>query len=291
MTYVLVTILLVQVLSHFAPDLAQLRRFDWFAAWAAWLSRRIDAEAWHNGYTVLALIALPLLVVGVLQALLAEPMYGLAGFLFAVLVLFYSWGPRDLDRDVEAAASADVLDRPQVMRATFGLGAPASASAAAGLVGRAAQRRWFGPMLWFVILGPFGALLYRLADLVAHEGGDILAPAHQAVAARLQAILDWPVAALIGLGTAISTDFDTVFHAWRRRLAQTGGPFVFDSLLVPVVVAAGVKADLEEEGLAEDELGYADADLVLRDALNVVWRVLIVWMAILALVALVSLLA
>lgn len=291
MTYVLVTILLVQVLSHFVPDLARLRRFDWFASWATWLSGRIDGESWRNGYTVLALIALPLLLIGVLQALLAQPLYGLPGFVFAVAVLFYSWGPRDLDRDVEAAASADVIDRPQVVRGVFGQGAPTSASAAAGLVGRAAQRRWFGPMLWFVILGPVGALLYRLADLGAHEGSDILSPEQQSVAARLQAILDWPVAALIGLGTAISTDFDTVFHAWRRRLAQTGGPFVFDSLLVPVVVAAGVKADLEEEGLAEDELGYADADLVLRDALNVVWRVLIVWMAILALVALVSLLA
>ena len=291
MTYVLVTILLVQVLSHFAPDLARLRRYDWLPAWAGWLAARIDADTWRgNGYTVLAVLGVPLLVVAVVQALLADPMHGLPGFLFAVAVLYYAWGPRDLDRDVEAAAAADVLDRPLVIRSAFTEAVPTSAPAAAGLVGRAAQRRWFGPMLWFVILGPFGALLYRLADLVAHDDSAVLPPEQQAVAMRLQAILDWPVAPLMALGTAVATDFDTVFSAWRARLAQTAGPFVFDALLVPIVVAAGVKADLEDEGVADD-LGYADADIVLRDALNIVWRVLIVWMAILALVALVSLLA
>lgn len=290
MTYVLVTILLVQVLSHFAPDLARLRRYDWFPAWATWLAGRVDADAWRNGYTLLAVLALPLLLVAVLQTLLAEPLHGLPGFLFAVAVLFYCWGPRDLDRDVDTAVEADVLDRPLVIRSAFGENVPVSAPAAAGLVGRAAQRRWFGPMLWFVMLGPFGALLYRLADLAAHDDSAVISPEQQAVAIRLQAILDWPVAMLIALGTAIATDFDTVLRAWRNRLAQTGGMFVLDPLVVPVAVAAGVKADLEDEGVA-DELGFADADVVLRDALNVVWRVLIVWMAILALVALVSLLA
>lgn len=291
MTYVLVTILLVQVLSHFAPDLTRVRRYDWFPIWAGWLSGRVDAEAWRNGYTVLAVLALPLLVVAVLQTLLSSPLHGLIGFLFAVVILFYAWGPRDLDRDVEAAAAADALDRPMVVRSAFGQGAPASASAAAGLVGRAAQRRWFGPMFWFVILGPFGALLYRLADLIAHDDSAVLPPEQQEVVIRLQAILDWPVAQLIALGSAIATDFDTVFHVWRARTKQAGGVFTLDPLVVPAVVAAGVKADLEEEGVVDSELGYADADIVLRDALNVVWRVLIVWMAILALIALASLLA
>ncbi len=291
MTYVLVTILLVQVLSHFAPDLTRLRRFEWFPAWAGWLSRRVDAEAWNNGYTVLALLLVPLVLVGLVQALLDTPMHGLPGFLFAVVVLFYAWGPRDLDRDVEAAASADPVDRPLVVRSAFGRDVPGSALAAAGLVGRAAQRRWFGPLFWFVVLGPVGALLYRLADLVAHDDNGVVPAEQQAVVQRLQAILDWPVAALIALGTAIATDFDSVLQAWRRRVAQAGGVFTFDALLVPVVVAAGVRADLEEEGADGEGLGYPEADAVLRDALNIVWRVLIVWMAILALVALASLLA
>ena len=39
---------------------------------------------------------------------------------------------------------------------------------------RNAQRRWFGVLFWFCVLGPFGALLYRLSVLAAEQDADIM---------------------------------------------------------------------------------------------------------------------
>ena len=47
-----------------------------------------------------------LLLVGALQWLFSSYWYGLPGVAFAVAVLFYCWGPRDLDLDVDAIVDA-----------------------------------------------------------------------------------------------------------------------------------------------------------------------------------------
>ena len=45
-----------------------------------------------------------------LQLLLLERAYGLPSFLLATVVLFYCWGPRDLDADIAAIATATDRD-------------------------------------------------------------------------------------------------------------------------------------------------------------------------------------
>ena len=49
---------------------------------------------------------LRLLAVGLFHLALREPLYGFVGLLFAIFVLFYAWGPRDLDLDIDAILNA-----------------------------------------------------------------------------------------------------------------------------------------------------------------------------------------
>lgn len=294
MTYVLLAVLLVLIISHLAPDLTRLRRFDWLPRWLGWLLDRLGPARWQSPYTLLLVLGAPLFAVALIQSLLAIPIYGLLALAFAIAVLFYCWGPRDLDRDVDALAASTPADRSDRARTAFGQPPPESAAAAAGLVADAARRRWFGPLFWFIVLGPFGAALYRLADLHAQgEAADALSTGQRAAAQRLRAILDWPVAHLMAFGTAIATDFDAVMKAWRIQVQLAGGAFTLDQGVATAAFAVGVKADLEEEGIVEGVPGDVGSErsLVLRDALGVAWRVLIVWMAVLALIVLASLLA
>src|SRR5690606_14235706 len=94
-----------------------------------------------------------------------------------------------------------------------------------------ARRRWFGVLLWFLLLGPFGALLYRLTERGAEaEAGEALPPAQRAAWQHLLAILDWPVAQLMTLAPAIVGHFDAVHSAWRDwHAARSGQGFDFST--------------------------------------------------------------
>lgn len=162
----------------------------------------------------------------------------------------------------------------------------------------AARRRWFGPLLWFVVLGAVGAVGYRLLQLAADGGIESLTPEQRAAAGWLRDLIDWPVSHLMVLALAVATDFDQVVATWKARTAAAGGVLAIDPGLVPAAARTAVRADLAETGeVGEAELtadaayGGPDVAPVLRDALAVIRRVLVVWLSLLALAALASLLA
>jgi AmpE protein len=208
MSAVLIAVILALVLGHVAPTLAQARRYEWFGGWIATLGSRLGARGTHaSRYGILISLGAPLLLVGLLQALFADRLYGLPAFLFALAVLFYCWGPRDLELDVDAVAEADDPDRRRAaVQTLFGADRTPVADAPGLVEGVfvAALERWFGVLLWFVLLGPFGAVLYRLTQLGStREFNSDLPVEHGESFRRLKLILDWPAAQLMTLGLAL----------------------------------------------------------------------------------------
>ncbi|PPU39951.1 hypothetical protein [Xanthomonas arboricola] len=285
----LVAVVVALALGHLAPaQVARLRRFEWFGQWL----RRLDSHAagrgvWQGRYGV-ALALLPaLLVVLLLQWLLDDVWRGFWALLFGVAVLAWTWGPRDLDRDVEAVIDADA---PGARRDAI-----AQLQAAGGSVHEDAPslveavvvnglRRWFAVLWWFLLLGPFGAVLYRLTALAVESPLSVLLPPRNLAGARwLLAALEWPVAQLITVSMALVGNFDTVFRAW---LQAHGNRWSLEPHFLGAVARASVSAELREE--AHD---YTDSGLVpvwrrlpeVRDAMSLVWRVLLLWMVVLAL--------
>ncbi|MCK9487812.1 MAG: hypothetical protein M0Q42_00140 [Xanthomonadales bacterium] len=302
MTYTLIAVLVVLTLSHLMPDLVRWRRHQWFARWLAWLGE-YSGDAWRQGWMLLLSLGLPLLALGLVMAVLAQPLHDIAWLITAVIVLFLVWGPRDFDQDIDAIASAAPAERPVLVSSLLGGPVPMTAEAAIAAAARATLRRWFGPLLWFLLLGPVGALLYRLSQLAAEDNADLLSADQRQAAAQLLAVLDWPAVHLMSLGMAIATDFDNVMRAWRGRQRVMGGFWRLDPGLLPVVSAAAVRADLEDrdelEGLDAASLGSLggaasgapDLGGLLRDVRSLAWRLLVVWLALIALIALVALLA
>jgi AmpE protein len=113
MATALLAVLVSIVLSHSLPELGRLRHYGWFESWlrgdfnpfagsGIWAGR-------HGGWWS---IGVPVALLALLQFLLWGQAYGFPSFLLATLLLFYCWGPRDLDADIGA-----VTKPPTAMRA------------------------------------------------------------------------------------------------------------------------------------------------------------------------------
>lgn len=283
----LVAVVLALVLGHVAPTLVvSLRRYGWFGQWLEWLDvRSAEGGFWRGRYGI-ALALAPLLLVALAQWGLHVPWMGLLGFLFSVAALLYAWGPRDLDVDVEAVMDAQdaAARRDAVVRLWPSDDAPGEDGPAlveAVFVG--ALRRWFGVLFWFVLLGPFGALLFRLADLACTSEFASRLPSATAAGARgLRALLEWPVAQLMTWSMALVGNFDVVWQAWR---GARGAELQLDAGFLGAAARASVKSEL-----AEETADYVAEGLVpqlrdmpeLRDAMSLVWRILLLWLAVMA---------
>ena len=285
----LVAVIAALVLGHVAQaPMTALRQFHWFSHWLQWLGTGAGEHGfWRQRHGIWLALLPPVLVMALIQFTLWGRLFGLASLVLGVLVLVWSWGPRDLDTDVEAVL--DAQDR-QTRRDRLAFLAPepgaslAEDSAMPGATVRSALRRWFAPLLWFLLLGPAGALLYRLVERAALANAGVL-PLENAEGTRtLLHWMEWPVAQLMALSLALVANFDRVFGAWR---GSGGSRWQADNAFLEACARAAVRSELAEEAddyLSEGQSPPEAADLAgLRDAMSLVWRMLLLWLALLAL--------
>ena len=289
MSITLVAVVIALVLGHVAPALVtSARQFTWFGHWLQWLGTQSGEGGFWRGRHGIVLALLPVLAgVALLQWLLHAPLLGFLGLLFGVVALVYAWGPRDLDVDVEAIIDAhDAPTRREAIARLWpeGEGASIDGSALVEAVFRNALQRWFGVLFWFLLLGPVGALLYRLSALACEGEFARSLPAENLMGVRtLHSLLNWPVAQLMTLSMALVGNFDAVFNAWRTAQGNT---LQLDVGFLGAAARASVKSELAEEAeeYAEEGMVQSMRELPeLRDAMSLVWRILLLWLAVLAL--------
>jgi len=288
MAKTLLAIVLVLAASRALPDLARLRDFSWLHIWLTRWHR--DAVPSHR--PVLLLPALIFLLCVLLQTALDHVLFGLPLFAFALIVLFFCWGPRELDADIDAVMKAP--DRDQRLAAAQALRPDASteplpleATALVEATFASALSRWFGVLFWFVLLGPAGALGYRMIQLIARHASfaEGLDARQHDLAESAARILDWAPAHLMALTLALVSDFDPVLRTWRDYHARHElGYFSLDLGFLGALARAGVDADVVAgDGYATD---VNDPLNELADAHRVLRRILVAWLAILALTVL-----
>ena len=288
MAKTLLAIVLVLAAARALPDLARLRDFSWLHIWL----KHWHGDGAQSARPVLLLPALLFVLCVVIQSALDHVLFGLPLFAFAFVILFFCWGPRELDADIDAVLKAP--DRDQRLAAAQAL-RPDSATAPLPLEATAlveatfasALSRWFGVLFWFVLLGPAGALAYRMIQLIARHASfaDELDARQHEIAERTARILDWAPAHLIALTLALVSDFDAVLRTWRDYHAAPGhGFFTLDLGFLGALARAGVDADvIAGDGYATD---VNDPLNELADARRVLRRVLLAWLAVLALMVL-----
>jgi len=269
-------------LLHVMPQLARWRNDGLFRRWVTQL-----ADTSGSGRVVLALL-LPTVLCALLWWLLGHtPLGGLLQLLFSLAVLLYCFGPREFEADLEAILDApDSPSREAAAQTLADDGSPIAwnAPALGVAIAYAALRRRFAVLLWFFLLGPVGALLYRLAQTLARNDSLRLDSSSRSAARYVANALDWLPAQLLTFTLAFVGHWDAVIGAWRRWHSQAAPTSWYSS--EPGFLGAAAQADVLIDIEAGD--GYAEehsdplAELVrLR---GVLLRALLAWLSVAALI-------
>jgi AmpE protein len=288
----IIAILLAFTLCHFVRELGRCRQYHWLKSWVSFASDSLGRiPGWQGAMGFFIVLAAPLALLLLINQVLYSALGSTGAFLLAIAVLVYSFGPKDLDTEVAAIIDAeDEAAKNQALSDFFDGSVPEDPdvcrSRAVERVFQKALCRWFGIIFWFAVLGIAGAFLYRMVDWLVGEEFS-LTDEQQDLFRRLQQILDWPAAQLMTFSLAIATDFDSVFSTWKRYHDEQGHG-LFDGnngFLLASACSIVLTGHAARDGYADQLDGPMKS---LRQAMDLVWRILGVWMTVLALLLLVG---
>jgi AmpE protein len=288
----LIALALGLMLEHLATAVLHLRELRWFDAYYDGATRviaRWPSWAIYPGLlAVLAVPALPVLLVSLSLQEGAEIIWDFAYLSFAVLTVFFCLGPRDLGSEVDEYCHArDSGDEEAAERVLLEMSeAERSRASETEVVEDAvfiqSNNRIFGVIFWFVVLGPVGAWIFRVSDLLRrrvvfqHLRHEVNEDDRTLVAIEaIYGILKWVPARLAMLGYALSGSFDDAVNAWRRGLSNGSMPIdVRNDALVASVGKAAMAGYLDEP---------ANSSAAARNSMRLVHRTVFIWVLVIAL--------
>jgi adenosylcobinamide-phosphate synthase len=286
-----------------------------------WCSRNFDAGkpshaglAW--GFAVLLPSLLALLIYWLLVWLVGWPL----GVVWSALVLYASLGFRQFSfhftqiRDALLAGDETLARKHLSGWQRF----DAQLGTRSQMIGRvlefsvwAAHRHVFGVLAWFSVLaafglGPTGAVLFRMSEFVArywqHQSESHHQPVSAALKARAQSawqLVDWVPARITAFGFAVVGNFEEAVDGWRRYAEQPQSQS--DGLLLAATAGAmnvalpsldSMNPQFVAEGTDSGRAVQRPAPELAHLAILVglLWRAVVMWIVLLALLTMARLL-
>jgi membrane protein required for beta-lactamase induction len=279
----LISILIALAVETFYRPIQELRRFNWFYRYSDTLCKRLEGQSWRDGPVGIILVVGSLVFgVWLLDAMLAG-VAAVFSFLFGLAVLIYTLGPRDLAGEVkefsEAVERGDYEAGEIIATRIVGYdisGSPIEATrhVMEGILVQA-NVRMFGILLWFMLLGPVGAVLFRLSCELKNYSTDNES-GYAAAARDLYRIMIWLPTHLVVLGFALAGSFVDTVSLWKSYTE------IWKTDSEALLIESGIGAISHEP---HDEEGTPDLEGV-HQIMALVKRTLLVWLAALALLTL-----
>ena len=292
----LIALLIGLVIERLATQFFSWRRMRWMDRIIDFGFRQADRLAnWPAVIPVVLLAIVLVLPIFAVIWFLGGTLAGFAYLLLAVVVLFFSLGPRDIGEEVGEYCKALESEDPELIhnaaKAIVEDEVPEDARERTSCVEAAvcvqANNRLFAVIFWFVILGPLAAWAYRVTDLIRRRAVFNAARDEQAdgnsaqirdAAEMLHGWLAWIPARLTAVGYAAAGHMDEALSALRAptedREATTSERS--ENLLARVGNAALAIQDRPDETATERAIRGAQA------ANHLVFKLLLIWAVIIA---------
>ncbi len=272
----LITIILALLLDRLLRDWHELRDLSWFEAYASRLNGMLP---FSNGVLIyIGVMLVPITAFIMLQYLLYGNLFNLPYFLFSIVVLLYCLGPNCLASEVEAYIDARALgDEDEALHlAGVITGEPASTSPdqqgsdVVRAILHVANQRIFSVLFWFMLIGPLGAVMFRLSAVIGKMQHGKLSEFSEIV----QAVMAWLPSRMLASAYAMVGNFDGAIHAYKNR------PYEPDISISNYDTLVNIGLGALRDARAEDEIAG------IQIARNLVVRAILMWIAVLAILTL-----
>ncbi len=297
--------------------------------WTRWVARNLDAGRGHHGWIAWSVsVVVPSLLAAAIHWLLMGVVGWLLAMVWSVAVLYFTLGFRQFSHHFTAIREA--LDAGEEARARELLAQWQQVEVAdlprSELLRHvieysvlAAHRHVFGVLACYSVfavlgLGPAGAVLYRMAEFTSRYWPwqalqQPVSPALREAAEKAWHVIDWMPARVTALAFAVVGSFEEAIDCWRhhaQRFPNDNDGVVLAATSGAVNVRLGGEAlrsafatpgpggwqegatdgavDSESTPGREAEAGH------LRSIVGLVWRSVVLWMLLLALLTLARLL-
>jgi len=213
----LITILFCLAIERFFGNLDHLRQFGWFDSYTDFIFKRLEVYSFRDGplglIIIVAGIAVPIWAVFYYAHIDVE-MVSLTGLIIAVICVLYCLGPKDparqVGRYIDAMEQSDdeaaALYAGKFLRTELNDNPAIVAQDIKHELFIAANDRIIGVFFWFVVLGPLGAVLFRMACLLK-ERENTIDTGYAKAAHDFYGIMIWPSARICLLGFAVAGSF------------------------------------------------------------------------------------
>lgn len=280
---ILVSLLLDQIMRWFE----HVRLHPWYEApLARWAGAARTAATPAQALAALAPTFVLAFAVGAVAWGL-DRINPILGFVYGVVVLVLSLGPRNLTLQasayLRARASGDRKRARAIAELVLERDAPEDLSSAGADIAEAVLERagdyLFCVIFWFAVLGPLGAALYRAADTLAVRARvDAPDSAYADYTESLKQVLAWIPLHLLALTYAIAGSFDEAMSDIRKAWREAGTHFWDRGNLV--LAYAGRRA------VRAVASGDADEVELMHAAVDLIWRGFVIWLTVIGLITL-----
>ena len=263
----------------------QWRGFAWFNQFTDWVCHQLDSTSFRDGPVVVLAIIAPLLFAIWLVSAMLGGVWSLFDFVFSVLILSLSLGPADPIRQAQdyydALQRDDSNDAKSHASTLFGREVDENPVLAAEQVKQTLLIKTcsgiIGVFVWFIILGPIGAAMFRFSCLLKERYDDVQTGFANS-ARDLYNILMWLPARITVLCFAVIGNFVDVIQSLRKvsDLWQIDS----DTLISETGIGA-----LHEPDLSDDETVNKEH---VQHCLLLVKRTVLAFLTFLAIVVIVS---
>jgi len=287
------------LLTYYRPLIEQNWLQSIFAPYANFLDRTFNGGTRQHGIIAWCMgVLLPAVFLGVSYILALLFVGYFAGFLISLVVLYFvlrfSYFGQHAEKIGANLKDQNIAPARQLLAEwentdTDHYNANQIASVCIETTFKRAHQGMFAPILWFALLGPAGALLYRLAHILKTEWSQT---GHQnefyQFSQRAFYYLDWLPARVTAGCFAVVGDFEDAAYCWRTQannwpdqllgMVLASGTGAMGVKLVDALPSHGILQPRPDIGLGDE----ADADYV-QAAVGLVWRVLLLMVGLLIL--------
>jgi len=294
MSEVLIIVLLAILLDYLIPDRQGVKPFVWYRDWSESIEERFNGGKRIHGIGAVILATVPI-VAGIM---LVHYILGEIGWLFRiafdVVVLYLCLDVHRLGKNANAISvaleSGELNEADEKLREFIGKNVPERteaniARAAVEGVLRQGNSLIVSPIFWFILLGPFGAVLQRLSCILDSLWGHRYERFAEFgwAAARFDDLLGWVPARITAISYALMGSFEDALHCWRQRVGVwsdiNSGPLLASGFGAMHMQSCELSDAGEYDERVSDLTVIPDAGHVQR-AVALVWRVLLLWLAI-----------